>query len=38
VPLPLVYADLLAIGGARCLETADQVRERILADLQQTLA
>jgi hypothetical protein len=38
VPLPLVYADLLAIGGARCLETADQVRERILADLEQTLA
>lgn len=35
-PLPLVYADLLAIGGARCLETAAQVRDRILADLEKT--
>lgn len=30
-PLPLVYADLMTIGGARCLETADQVRRKILA-------
>jgi hypothetical protein len=36
VPLPLVYADLLAIGGARCRETAGQVRERIQADLEKT--
>ena len=35
-PLPLVYADLLAIGGTRCLETAGQVRERILADVEKT--
>lgn len=32
VPLPLIYADLMTIGGARCLETADQIREEILAD------
>ena len=30
VPLPLVYADLLMTGDARCLETADLVYERIL--------
>ena len=33
VPLPLVYADLLAMGGVRCREAAGQIRERILADL-----
>ncbi len=32
VPLPLVYADLVALGGPRRLETAGMVRERILAD------
>lgn len=31
VPLPLVYADLLAIGDARALETAQLVREEYLA-------
>ena len=29
-PLPLVYADLLAIGDARCLETANLLYERII--------
>ena len=29
-PLPLVYADLLAIGDARCLETANFLHERIV--------
>lgn len=29
-PLPLIYADLLAIGDARCLETAELVREKIV--------
>ena len=30
VPLPLIYADLLITGDARCLETADLVYERII--------
>ena len=30
VPLPLIYADLLITGDARCLETANLVYERIL--------
>ena len=30
VPLPLIYADLLTIGDARCLETANLVYERIV--------
>jgi hypothetical protein len=30
VPTLLVYADLLAIGEARCLETAELLRERLL--------
>ena len=30
VPLPLIYADLLATGDARCIETADLIYERIL--------
>ena len=29
-PVPLVYADLLAIGDARCLETANLLHERII--------
>ena len=29
-PLPLVYTDLLAIGDARCLETANLLHERIV--------
>ncbi len=29
-PLPLVYADLIAIGDARCLETANLLHERII--------
>ena len=33
VPLPLIYADLLITGDARCLETADLVYERILDGL-----
>ena len=33
VPLPLIYADLLTIGDARCLETADLIYERILDGL-----
>ncbi len=31
VPLPLVYADLLASGDARCLETARLLSERLRA-------
>jgi len=30
VPLPLVYADLLFIGDARCLEAADLIYEKIV--------
>jgi hypothetical protein len=30
VPLPLIYADLVMTGDARCLETADLIYERIL--------
>jgi hypothetical protein len=30
-PLPLIYADLLATGDPRSIETADLVRERFLA-------
>jgi hypothetical protein len=29
-PLPLVYADLLTIGDARCLETADLIYQKII--------
>lgn len=29
-PLPLIFADLLAIGDARCVEAADQIYERIM--------
>lgn len=29
-PLSLIYADLLLIGDARCIETADLIYERIL--------
>ena len=29
-PVPLVYADLIATGDARCLETADLLHERIV--------
>lgn len=32
-PLPLVYADLLATGDPRCIETAGLVREQYLARL-----
>jgi hypothetical protein len=31
VPAPLVYADLLATGDARCMETATRVAEKVLA-------
>jgi len=30
VPLPIIYADLLAIGDARCLEAAQLIYEKIL--------
>ena len=30
VPLPLIYADLVMTGDARCLETADLIYERII--------
>ena len=30
VPLPLIYADLVMTGDARCLETADLIYERIV--------
>ena len=30
VPLPLIYADLLFIGDARCLEAADLIYEKIV--------
>ncbi len=33
VPLPLIYADLLMIGDARCLETADLIHEKLLDGL-----
>jgi len=33
VPAALVYADLLATGDARCIETAQMVYERFLARL-----
>ncbi len=33
VPLPLIYADLLMLGDARCLETADLIYEKILDGL-----
>lgn len=33
VPTLLVYADLLAIGDARCLETAQLLRGQLLARL-----
>ncbi len=33
VPLPLVYADLVATGDARCLEAADVIYQRIVDGL-----
>jgi hypothetical protein len=30
VPLPLIYADLVMTGDARCLETADLIHQRIV--------
>ncbi len=33
VPLSLIYADLLMLGDARCLETADLICEKILDGL-----
>ena len=29
-PYPLIYADLLNIGDARCLEAADLIYDRII--------
>lgn len=37
VPTPLVYADLLAVGDARCIETAQLVYEKYLARLFPTI-
>jgi hypothetical protein len=34
-PLPLIYADLLATGDPRCIETAGLIRERYLARLER---
>jgi hypothetical protein len=30
VPLPLIYADLVMTGDARCLETAELIHQRIV--------
>lgn len=35
-PLPIVYADLVRTGDARCLETAELIQEAFLARLQQS--
>jgi len=35
VPLPLIYADLLATGDPRCIETAGLIRDRYLARFEQ---
>jgi len=35
VPAPLVYADLLATGDARCMETAEMIYEKIVNGLQR---
>lgn len=34
-PLPIIYADLIRTGDARCLETAELIQEEFLARLQQ---
>lgn len=34
-PLPLIYADLLATGDPRCIETAGLIRERYLAGFER---
>jgi hypothetical protein len=34
-PLPLIYADLLATGDPRCIETAGLIRDRYLAGLER---
>jgi hypothetical protein len=34
-PLPLIYADLLATGDPRCIETAGLIRDRYLARFEQ---
>jgi len=33
-PLPIIYADLVRTGDARCLETAELIREEFIARLQ----
>lgn len=35
VPAPLVYADLLATGDTRCMETAEMIYEKFVNGLQQ---
>ncbi len=35
VPAPLVYADLLATGDTRCIETADMIYKDILSGLEK---
>jgi hypothetical protein len=34
-PLPLIYADLIATGDPRCIETAGLIRDRYLARLER---
>ena len=34
-PLPLIYADLLATGDPRCIETAGLIRDRYFAGLER---
>ena len=34
-PLPLIYADLLATGDPRCIETAGLIREQYVAGLER---
>lgn len=35
-PLPIIYADLVRAGDARCLETAELIREEFIARLQRS--
>lgn len=35
-PLPIIYADLVRTGDARCLETAELIQEKFIARLQQS--
>lgn len=35
-PLPVIYADLIRTGDARCIETAQQIEEKFLAGLESS--